>query len=180
MKVKKLLRRFFIHDKIILRDRVMDRYAKLILDMFNEHRIPRTFPVNLVGIAKALGYRVCDFNVNKKNEHVSGAVAYSERMILLNPQENPERRRFTLAHEIGHIVLGHESGGNRLDKRNDIMAPAKGSLEWNANEFAAELLMPEVEFKKIWNTFKNDGVLANFFCVSKSAIDVRKQVLGIS
>lgn len=42
----------------------------------------------------------------------------------------PSRRGFTLAHEIGHIYLGHRADGDRQERQ--------------ANRFAAELLAPEI------------------------------------
>ncbi|MBQ7524494.1 MAG: ImmA/IrrE family metallo-endopeptidase, partial [Alphaproteobacteria bacterium] len=75
--------------------------------------------------------------------------------MLLNPKENARRRIFTLAHEIGHIVLGHRDGGDRMvDTRSDLVFPLKRTKEYEANEFAGELLMPEEEFRKEWNEKK--------------------------
>jgi Zn-dependent peptidase ImmA (M78 family)/transcriptional regulator with XRE-family HTH domain len=50
-------------------------------------------------------------------------------VVLVNAQAAPDRRRLTLAHELGHLVL----------HANDIPDDA----ERQANEFAAEFLMPE-------------------------------------
>ena len=56
-------------------------------------------------------------------------------VILYNEHIDNERRRaFTLAHEVGHILLSH-SGEN------------EGAEEREANAFAASLLCPEVLFR---------------------------------
>ncbi len=58
----------------------------------------------------------------------------------------PVRRRFTIAHEIGHIIIPWHTG-TIVD---DIEAPRSGErgryreMEAEANRFAAELLMPSV------------------------------------
>lgn len=58
----------------------------------------------------------------------------------------PGRKNFTIAHEIGHFVLpGHERGriactASEVGEWTD--APDEENLEREANEFAAELLMP--------------------------------------
>lgn len=57
-----------------------------------------------------------------------------------------ERLRFTIAHELGHWVLhrtqGQETGP--LDCRND----RNDQTRWEANWFAAALLMPEDHFRQ--------------------------------
>jgi hypothetical protein len=55
-----------------------------------------------------------------------------------------ERRRFSIAHELGHFELGHGAGALAAlcsDASGDRHAP--GADEDAANAFAAELLMPE-------------------------------------
>ena len=157
----------------------MARYISLIADIYERNNLPRVFPVNLVAIAKALGYNVYNFKIDPTTSGVSGAVAYDDKAIFINPSEIQERQRFTLAHEIGHIVLGHEKYGNRLDLRDDLYGVSHDAHERAANEFAAELLMPAFEFKRVWDAFKSDRVLADFFCVSGAAVAVRKQRLDL-
>lgn len=50
------------------------------------------------------------------------------RVILLMPDQPPAIRRHTLAHELGHILLGHEGECSAADRE--------------ANCFAAQLLIP--------------------------------------
>ncbi len=54
-------------------------------------------------------------------------------------EENP-RDRFTVAHEIGHFILHHGVGFARGETANAVK-PYENS-EWQADTFAAELLMP--------------------------------------
>ena len=127
-----------------------------------------------------------DFAVNEDNEHVSGAVIYDKNQILLNSKDNARRRVFTLAHEIGHIVLGHRDGGDRMvDTRSDLILPLKRTKEYEANEFAGKLLMPEWEFRKKWNEKRKLSITDRISCmtetfgVSFSAATVRAEVLGL-
>jgi hypothetical protein len=66
--------------------------------------------------------------------------------ILLAAQQSEGRRRFSLAHELGHFwIPSHEQAGPTLKCANtDLRARSTDSktLEWEANDFAAELLMP--------------------------------------
>ena len=61
-----------------------------------------------------------------------------------------------------------------------MIAGRKGSnrVEWEANWFAASLLMPEEAFKKAVEEGLPDMHLAARFNVSMEAAQVRKKVLG--
>lgn len=60
------------------------------------------------------------------------------------------RKRFTVAHELGHYRIPEHLRGRTSFKctDKDLDTYEKGSKEFEANEFAAELLMPEDIFKK--------------------------------
>jgi hypothetical protein len=60
-----------------------------------------------------------------------------ERIIKLNAESPPARKRFTLAHEIGHLLLGRP--GLRSPCGHDQ------ALETKCNQIASELLMPSDE-----------------------------------
>lgn len=65
--------------------------------------------------------------------------------IIVNDNENisVERKVFTIAHELGHLILHKNSFDGEVSEENDIE-------EKQANDFAAEFLMPEMAFKKQW------------------------------
>jgi uncharacterized protein DUF955 len=70
--------------------------------------------------------------------------------ILLNRANAPLRKRFTLAHELGHLVLHnfrapHADAASAFKVRYRDSLSSDGSVleEIEANRFAAELLMPE-------------------------------------
>lgn len=82
-------------------------------------------------------------------------------IVLYNRQVSWGRRKFTLAHELGHIYLGHSSCGPEEEKE--------------ANWFASQLLMPECVLMEI---FQRDGRLLeqdvqHWFMVSASAARTR-------
>jgi Zn-dependent peptidase ImmA (M78 family) len=79
---------------------------------------------------------------------ISGMVFRDEtrKVIGVNSLEVPARQRFTIAHEIGHLLL-HEGRPVIVEKLVRINLRDKGSAttdreEREANQFAAELLMP--------------------------------------
>lgn len=94
--------------------------------------------------------------------------------ILLPHYTSPLRDRFTVAHELGHYYL-HSDQGDR-----PIIAYRKGStrIEWEANWFAAALLMPREKFKAECARTKNLAVIAARFGVSTDAARVRRDAIG--
>ena len=104
---------------------------------------------------------------------VSGALIPAERMVLLNRDESLVRKRFTLAHEIGHWVCQRDEGRAPLPvimcRGTDIDEQAGKELEREANRFAATLLMPDEHVVPL----ATDGVvedLATHFGVSQPAM----------
>ena len=161
----------------------MDRFFQLVDDVYSKYCIPRIYPVPLDDIVRGLGYKVDFFEVTPETEHISGAVYYNDNQIWLNPREIRKRRNFTLAHELGHILLGHEKNvidGREYDTRHNIANPDKtDKREVDANEFAAELLMPENTFKKVWDETKSIVELSDYFDVSIVAANARMEKLGL-
>jgi Zn-dependent peptidase ImmA (M78 family) len=82
----------------------------------------------------------------------------SKTLIKINSQiPYEEKIRFTIAHEVGHFLLHdkleleiHDDNSNTLNwfKATENQAK-KGIQEWEANDFASELLMPEEIFRKM-------------------------------
>lgn len=70
------------------------------------------------------------------------------------------RRRFTIGHEIGHLLMGHTCEGSAS---NNIH-------EQEANQFAAELLVPLEFIKKDFLKTKNIPDLSKKYAVSQEAL----------
>lgn len=62
------------------------------------------------------------------------------KLILASPQPVPARLRFTIAHELGHLLA---SDDQQIHADKDIYRTEGGESEVRANAFAANLLMPE-------------------------------------
>lgn len=56
------------------------------------------------------------------------------------------RKRFTLAHELGHFELHHNTNTHLNDNAASLEYYKSGNQETEANEFATELLMPSKAF----------------------------------
>jgi hypothetical protein len=118
---------------------------------------------------------------------VSGLLIPARREIWVDvaeARESPARRRFTIAHEIGHwICQVREGAGAPIHCRPD---PAAGSaapgdpLEREANVFAAELLMPEAHVRGAVAEGAGAGELERLFGVSGPAMAWRLYNLGLT
>ncbi len=58
-----------------------------------------------------------------------------------------EAQRFSVAHEIGHLVMQHSTPPPMAMAAGALMRPIDRNVEIEANAFAAELLMPEAEIR---------------------------------
>lgn len=99
-------------------------------------------------------------------------------VIVVNKNHNPKRQRFTLAHELGHYIL-HKNEDTCFEDsilfRDDHVSP----LEYSANRFAAELLMPsELITQSIKRGSTTLEELADKFQVSVLAVKQRILTLG--
>lgn len=122
-------------------------YAKALLA---ELRV--TGPADASAIANQLQLEVNEMDVNG----FDGALVRAKgtpfgAIVLRDSIRESGRKNFTVAHEIGHFVLpGHEN--TEAVCTSDEVAnwsDAAKELEREANEFAAELLMPEVAVQQI-------------------------------
>jgi Zn-dependent peptidase ImmA (M78 family) len=118
------------------------------------------FPVPVERLAESIGAKVV---FNNFNEEISGLLLRTnENLIIGVAKEQPlTRQRFTIAHEIGHILL-HEFSDVHVDKNFAVMfrsaesSTAQDVFEIEANAFAAELLMPEAFLEKELRTTSLD------------------------
>lgn len=121
------------------------KIASLVDELLDRHSLT-TAPVPVERIAAAEGIAI-----SKKplDDDVSGFLlrAGANKVIGVNSTQAANRRRFTVAHELGHALL-HEGGelhvdrGFRINFRDVNSSLASDIEEIEANTFAAWLLMP--------------------------------------
>ena len=129
------------------------------------------------GLAKHLGARIHYQDISEWAGE-SGSIFVHGMFdfdICLPSYTHPLRDRFTVAHELGHYYL-HAGQGS-----NPIIAFRSGStlIEWEANWFAAALLMPKDQFTKAFQRSRDLFAVAREFKVSSAAAEVRKNVLNL-
>lgn len=90
-----------------------------------------------------------------------------------NPAFPPDRHRFTLAHELGHVVLHRDEFADESDEKRQ---------EKEANEFAGEFLAPESDIREDLSpplTFARLRDLKAKWKMSMSALVHRAQDIGL-
>lgn len=110
-------------------------------------------PVDLNSILRQLHIRthpykgneqlIRELGLEKKIVLTSGLTFYrgGSPYILYDDTELPQRIRFTIAHELGHLVLGHITPGS-YTVQNREPSPGDSPMEVAANRFAVGLLAP--------------------------------------
>lgn len=69
--------------------------------------------------------------------------------VVLNVRDSHQKQRFTLAHEIGHFLLGHTHTEGELHREEGNAAEGRKAAERDCDTLAAELLMPEIGFSSL-------------------------------
>jgi len=85
----------------------------------------------------------------------SGAMGFSMKkgqdiIIFTNSSCRLSREIFTLAHEIGHVVLHLETLQSFIDSEYTVFGKSEEIMEQEANFFAASLLLPKDEIEKFF------------------------------
>jgi Zn-dependent peptidase ImmA (M78 family) len=132
-------------------------------------------PVDVESIAMRCGLEV---HYLKKGKGFYGRLLKERRIIEVEQSTHPHRQRFTIAHEIGHFILGHNPIFCVFDDKS-TRDPIKIN-EKQARVFASELLMPEKWIRDYWLESKRDHKeMARKFHVSEEAMFRRLEEIDL-
>lgn len=149
-------------------------------------------PVRVDAVAHRMGLLVEEIPLG---DEVSGVLVIEngQGTIGVNKNHAPARKRFSIAHEIGHYVLHRKESELFIDKkfaavfRDNKSSTGEHRIEIQANLFAASLLMPryllEKEIKVLGLDLGDDLILeslAGKFEVSVQAMTYRLSNLATS
>lgn len=170
--------------------------AREVLDAFGAQ-----VPVDVEGLAERLGYPVRWRALPAARR--GGVEGDPERRILVLNKEYPFRsdveRRWAVAEELAHAVLGHSAlvASEEPGRERMMLEPARQAQEREARAFAAELLMPAADIRRVFlreqgiilRAFGGEertrairtviGDLAREFRVSQQAMRIRLGELGL-
>lgn len=163
--------------------------AKAVL----EKLLIKTSPIPIEKVARALGAQV---RFSPFDDELSGMIHIKDSVPIIgvNSLHHPNRQRFTIAHELGHLELHKEiiTSSIHVDKgfpalmRDATSAKGDERIEIEANQFAAELLMPKtmVERELAGKQFDMEDdasfeEIAKKFRVSKQALQLRIQSIKL-
>ena len=158
-----------------LKNSTIEKESKKLLESFSEDKGQKvSAPVPVFDIIEHLGYDV-DFRKDGiyEDKNILGGLLITQKKVEINESlsDHEGRMHFTAAHETGHIVLhaplyidqmttgqleiSSNNSGNDILCRKDagFEGDKKEPEEWQADKFAAYLLMPTALVKKAF--FKN-------------------------
>jgi Zn-dependent peptidase ImmA (M78 family) len=150
-----------------------------------------TVQIKIEEIAKFRGLKVMAYPLG---DDVSGLLSIENGIgtIGYNQSEAKVRRRFTIAHELGHYELHRDKSHLFVDKQfiyrslDSSNTPANQMMEREANAFASAILMPTDLVRKAVDDIEIDfgsedsiNALAKLFDVSTTAMSMRISGLGM-
>lgn len=146
-----------------------------------------SIPVNPVAVANAEGVEV--FSINFRDDSVSGILRKEDGVyrIYVNSNHSNNRKRYTIAHELGHYVLHRDGIAAFIDPELNLYRSkdssgentSQGDMEIQANIFASALLMPAELVKTAYGKCHDVAALARSFSVSSEAMGHRIVNLGL-
>ena len=168
------------------REEIEERADSVLL----EHGL-YSIPIDLVTLANRQGIKV--HNAKFSEEGISGMLAKRGDNItmLIHQSDHPNRKRFTIAHELGHHFLHLMEDGEIVDTEEDLFRNEGGGekntieqesrrREVQANQFAAALLMPARLVEEIYQEVTKDITeVSRIFKVSREAMGYRLNQLGL-
>jgi len=163
---------------------VIEQRAKELLQANNSYGIP----VDPVVLANRLGIKVS--NAVFSEQTLAGMVARrgDQVSILVNQADAPFRKRFTIAHELGHYLFHLSEDGEIVDREADLFRVADADeiptdvarwREIEANRFAAALLMDAEHVREEWSRLRSVSAMARLFNVSETSMGIRIGTLGL-
>ena len=153
-------------------------WKKIRLSRMDPNQIPYLFgyqepSVDVFSITKRMGVGLFYLPNAPKFQSIDGLLQIQNGtpQIFINKAHHRVRQRFTVAHELGHLLLHPLEDGKVLFRSSDLSNTTL-KQEREANDFAAKLLMPE---KMVRNYVHLASIsnLANAFDVSEKAMEIR-------
>jgi Zn-dependent peptidase ImmA (M78 family) len=145
--------------------------------------IYNVYPVLIGKICQKLNITVF-FDDNMTNDYFGNIIKNADGCVInINSRHSAQTNMFTIAHELGHFIKHNEKLskiGQFMDRKSSGYTKEEKQNERQANDFAAELLMPSDKFYQVYKENMGDiKKLTEFFMVSEEVIYFRAVKLGL-
>lgn len=140
------------------------KVAREALAEYSRGRPPLKPPIRIESVAESLGFQV--ILLYSVADEFSGMVSTRQKLIGVNGRHHHHRRRFTIGHELAHILLNHPPESHCTQKEI-----ALNNTE--ADACAAELLIPSSLLAQWLLITRSVSNLAYTFDVSEEAMAVQ-------
>lgn len=126
---------------------------------------------NIIQLLELHGVIVVEIDAFEKFDGVSFSTEEGYPVIVINRNFSNDRKRFSIAHELGHIIM-HVAGNFPIPKHRD--------KENEANKFASEFLMPKDSIRNSIRNLKISDLigLKNYWLCSMASIIRRAKDLN--
>jgi Zn-dependent peptidase ImmA (M78 family) len=153
--------------------------AETAYDLLKTLGLEGTCPVPLQKILEHIGYRAQLFPVSEKTRNLSCGINPKDKVVFANAGDPAAEQRYAFGHAIAHAVL--HPGRSVVDRRQNLHHTVEDPLdEWEANQFADELLMETHAFLQKWEELRGDiGRLTNHLALPRDRVLVRVYQLGL-
>jgi Zn-dependent peptidase ImmA (M78 family) len=130
--------------------------------------------VNICSLLEENGVIIYEMNTIDKFDGLSFFTDKGYPIIVINKSLSNDRKRFTIAHELGHILM-HNDSNFPISAFNDEKRKEK-----EANEFASEFLMPAADIKNSLRgiTLSEVAKLKSYWLTSMASIIRKAKDLG--
>ena len=126
-----------------------------------------SLPVNIIELCRNMNITV-KYYISSDDNDGQSMILRGKPIIFVNRNCNLQRQRFTVAHELGHILLGHV-GKYKLVNREP--SPNDNPIEHEANIFASRLLAPACV---LWGcNVQNADEISKLCGISRQAAEYR-------
>ena len=140
-------------------------------------------PIDIYYILQREGYEILEVDTFSDGLDAMLVEDGGQKYAAVNKNQPEVRRRFSLAHEMGHKVLNHNltyyreipSIDNPPERSYFSHKSAQRDLENEANEYAGELLVPLKLLKSEFYMDNDIARLAKRFNVSREVLTIRYQ-----
>lgn len=113
-----------------------EQVKQAALSLRSEWNIGNDGIVNVISLLEEHGIKILEIDAPESFDGLSSMVNECYPVIVINRKDSSERKRFTVLHELGHLILNFD------------VAVSEKEEEKFCNLFANEFLIPESVFKK--------------------------------